>query len=115
VLEANLATTLGETCWVGGDLRAAIRWLERSVNCYESVGVSGQAAYVRLLLADVLIAAGFPEAALGEVLAALPVIEGIGLVPDGFMAVALLRESIKQHKADPEALRQLREHLQRQH
>ena len=34
------------------------------------------------------------------------------MAPEGFAAVALLRESVRRRKTDPNALRELREHLQ---
>ena len=34
------------------------------------------------------------------------------MVPEGFTAVALLRESVRQRKTDASALHQLREYLQ---
>jgi hypothetical protein len=45
---------------------------------------------------------------------ALPTIEEQKMEPEGFAAVALLRESVKRRKADPNALRELREYLQKQ-
>jgi hypothetical protein len=36
------------------------------------------------------------------------------MVPEGFAAVALLRESVERRSADTGALRALREHLQSQ-
>ncbi|MGH9364485.1 MAG: tetratricopeptide repeat protein [Thermoanaerobaculia bacterium] len=111
---ANLFACVGETHRTSGNLEAAMAWLQRSVDTYESAGISVQAAYLRLVLADILIEVGHPEMAVEEVVAALPTIEDKKLVPDGFMAIALLRESVKRRKADPNALRELREHLQKQ-
>ncbi len=43
---------------------------------------------------------------------ALPTIEEQKMVPEGFAAMALLKESVRRRKTDPNALRELREHVQ---
>ena len=82
-------------------------------DCLE-MGMATRAAYLRVVLAETLLALGRPREAEWEILQALPTIEEQKMVPEGFAAVALLRESVKQRKADPNALRELREHLQKQ-
>ena len=70
------------------------------------------AAYVRLFLAETLIALNCSREAEQEILAALPTIEEQKMVPEGLAAVALLKESVRRRKTDRNALRELREHLQ---
>jgi len=70
------------------------------------------AAYIRVVLAETLIAASRHREAEWEILAALPTIEEQKMVPEGFAAMTLLKESVRRRKTDPVALRDLREHLQ---
>ena len=53
-----------------------------------------------------------PREAEWELLAALPTINEQQMVPEGFAAVVLLQESVKQRKTDPQALSELRQYLQ---
>ena len=69
-------------------------------------------AYLRIVLAETLIASLQNREAEWEILAALPTIEEQKMVPEGFAAVSLLRESVKRRQASPEALREVREYLQ---
>jgi tetratricopeptide (TPR) repeat protein len=81
---------------------------------YRELGMATRAAYMHIFVAETLLALGRPREAEWEILQALPTIEEQKMVPEGFAAVALLRESVKRRKADPNALRELREHLQKQ-
>jgi len=47
-----------------------------------------------------------------EIRAALPTIEREKMVPEGFAAIAILNESVRQRKANPKALGELRQYLQ---
>jgi hypothetical protein len=62
-------------------------------------------------LAEALLEVGRAREAEWEILAALPTIEEQKMVPEGFAAIALLRESVKQRKTDPKALLELRQYL----
>jgi hypothetical protein len=44
---------------------------------------------------------------MSEVLAALPIIDEEKMVPEGFVALSLLRESLRQQKINRQALRDL--------
>jgi tetratricopeptide (TPR) repeat protein len=94
-----------------GDAAQAFR---EAATIFASLKMSTRAAYLRLLLAETLVAASRPREAEWEILAALPTIEEQKMVPEGFAAVALLKESVRRRKTDPNALRELREHLQKQ-
>ena len=109
---AHLYSVVGETLRRQGRLKAAIRAYSASVESYNSLGMRTWVAYLRVVLAQALIEAGQPREAEWQILAALPTIEAERMVPEGFAAVALLRESIRQRKADPAALLELREYLQ---
>ena len=67
---------------------------------------------MRVMLAEALLEAGRPREAEWELLAALPTINEQQMVPEGFAAVVLLQESVKQRKTDPKALSELRQYLQ---
>ena len=109
---ANLKITVGETLQLQGLLSSAVEAFREGVRAYAELGMSGFVAYGRLLLAETLIALGRNREAAWEILAALPTIEEQKMIPEGFAAVALLRESVRRRKTDPNALRELREHLQ---
>ena len=108
---AHLKAVMGETLQRQGRVAAAIASYQASVKDYQALGMRTWVAYVRLLLAQALLGAGYAREAEWQLLAALPTIDEEKMVPDGFAAVALLRESVRQRKTDPNALRELREHL----
>jgi len=107
--------TVGELLRDRGDFEASIGAYAACGNTYQKGGFFGLAAYMRVLVAEVLLLAGRPREAGAEVLAALPTIERHWLAQEGLAAVGILREAIRQQQADPEALRQLREQLQQMH
>jgi tetratricopeptide (TPR) repeat protein len=109
---ADLKLMLGGTLQQVGQLNAAIESFRESVNDYLALGTVTRAAYVRLFVAGALLEAGRPREAEWEILAALPTIDEQKMVPEGFAAAALLRESVRQRKTDPRALLELREYLQ---
>ena len=109
---ADLKLMLGGTLQRMGRFEAATSALRDSVKDCVILGATARAAYVRVVLAQVLLEAGQPREAEWELLAALPTIDEEGMVPEGFVAVALLRESVRQRRTDPNALVELREYLQ---
>ncbi len=109
---AHLKGSIADAYRREGNLPAAIEAFGSALKDYSELGMSLKVAYYRVLLAEVLVAANRPREAEWEILAALPTIEEQGMVPEGFAAVALLKESVRRRQADPHALRELREHLQ---
>jgi hypothetical protein len=103
---------VGECFRQQGSLTDAIAAYREAVQDYAVIGMATWVAYIRVVLAQSLIAADRPREAEWELLAALPTIEEQKMVPEGFAAVALLKESVRRRKTDPNALRELREHLQ---
>lgn len=93
-------------------LAQAIEGFRAAQRDYAQLRMIGRVAYLHLLIAETFLAMEHHREAEREILAALPTIEEQKMVPEGFAAVALLRESVRRQKTDPEALRQLREHLQ---
>jgi tetratricopeptide (TPR) repeat protein len=111
---AHLKGVIGETLRRQGRLVAAIGAYRAAVEDYVALGMSTWVAYLRLVLAQTLLEASQPREAEWQILAALPTIDQEKMVPEGFAAVALLRESVRQRKTDPKALLELREYLQAQ-
>jgi tetratricopeptide (TPR) repeat protein len=90
----------------------ALEGFRAAIADYQELGLETRVAYLRLFISEVLLQLGRPREAEWELLAALPTIEEQKMVPEGFAAVALLKESVRRRKTDPNALRELREHLQ---
>jgi hypothetical protein len=64
------------------------------------------------VVAEILLEMCREREAEWEILAALPAIDEIRMVPEALAAVALLRESVARRKTDSSALRQLRSRLE---
>jgi tetratricopeptide (TPR) repeat protein len=108
---AHLEGLIGETLRAEGRLSAAVESFRAAIADYAMLGMETFVAYLRVVLSETLIALSRHREAEWEIMAALPTIEQQKMVPEGFAAVALLRESVKRRQADPHALRELREHL----
>jgi tetratricopeptide (TPR) repeat protein len=109
---ANLKWSIGETLRKQGNFTGALQALRESHSEYSDLNMPRHVVMLRLAVADTLISVNRPREAEWEILAALPTIEEQRMVPEGFAAVALLKESVRRRKTDPNALRELREHLQ---
>jgi tetratricopeptide (TPR) repeat protein len=109
---AHMKGVLGECLRQRGDLAAAVGAYREAIQDYATLGMATWVAYLRVVVSETLIALDRSREAEWEILAALPTIEEQKMVPEGFAAVALLKESVRRRKADPNALRELREHLQ---
>jgi tetratricopeptide (TPR) repeat protein len=109
---ADLKLMVGGTLRRLGHFASAIASLRDSVREHLELDMKTRAAYVRVVLAETLLEAGKPRESEWELLAALPTIDEEAMVPEGFVAVALLRESVRQRKTDPKALGELRQYLQ---
>lgn len=109
---AHLNSVIGEILGRQGRLGDSINAYRAAIDGYEALGMRTWVAFLRVVLAQAHIEAGQPRQAEWQVLAALPTIDEEKMVPEGFAAVALLRESVRLRKTDPGALRELREHLQ---
>ncbi len=109
---ADLKLMLGGTLQRTGHLEAAVQVFRESVNDLLGLGMESRAAYLRVVLAQALLEAGKAREAEWEILAALPTIDQEKMVPEGFAVMALLRESVRQRRTDPDALLELREYLQ---
>jgi tetratricopeptide (TPR) repeat protein len=107
----HLNTAIGENLRNQGQIREALAAFRSAVLIYLELQVPRFVAYARIFVADVLLKLNRPREAETEILAALPIIEDQKMVADGFVAIALLKESVRASKTDPNALRELREHL----
>lgn len=110
---AHLFGVTGETLRESGQLGSAVEAYQASAASYSKMGMATYESYIRVVLAETLIALNRPREAELEILQALPTIEKQHMVPEGFAAIALLRESVSRQNTNPEALRELREHLRR--
>jgi tetratricopeptide (TPR) repeat protein len=119
VTESGKPAVVAELKWSIGDTYRSQHQLTKAVEAYrgarkdfEAIAMGTYVALLRLVTAETLLSVGRPREAEWEILAALPTIEEQKMVPEGFAAVALLRESARRRQTDADALRELREHLQ---
>jgi len=109
---ADLKVMVGGTLRKMGQLTQALGAYRDAVQDHVNLGMATRVAYLRILFAEVLLEAGKVREAEWEILAALPTIDQEQMVPEGFAAAALLRESVRQRNPDSNALFELREYLQ---
>jgi tetratricopeptide (TPR) repeat protein len=118
VIAGDRPAAVGELKWAIGDAYRAQSAFSRALEAYRSasaeyqtLGFKGFVAKLHLVTADVLLSMQRGREAEWEILAALPVIEEEKMVPEGFAALALLRESVSRRQTDRNALRALRERI----
>lgn len=109
---ADLKGMLGETLRRMGQYAPALEAYREATRDYASLGMATRAAYLQIVTAETLLENGRLAEAEFEIRAALPTIEQEKMVPEGFAAIAILNESVRQRKTDPKALGELREYLQ---
>jgi tetratricopeptide (TPR) repeat protein len=109
---ADLKICMGAAYKAVGSLELAKEAYREAQRAYDALGMRALVAYSHLLIAETLLEMKRDREAEWEILAALPAIDEMKMVPEGFAAVALLRESVSRRKTDTSALQQLRAHLQ---
>lgn len=109
---ADLKMFVGSAHLERGEWQHALEAYRSAASDYHHLGMETRVAYMHVLTAGVLLNLGRNREAEWEILVALPTIEEQKMVPEGFAAVALLRESVRLRKMDPNALSQLRQQLQ---
>ena len=109
---ADLKLYVGGVHKALGDLREAELAFRSAQGDYHALEMRGQVAYTHLVIAETLLEMRREREAEWEILAALPAINEIQMVPEAFAAAALLRESVQRRKTDPKALQELKNHLQ---
>jgi len=112
LISAHLKSAMGEALRQQGLLPQAAIALHAAAEEYSAAGMATLEAYLRIVLAETLIALSRHREAEWHIAAALPTVEEQKMVPEAVAAVTLLRESVARRQADPAALRTLREHLQ---
>jgi hypothetical protein len=109
---AELKFSIGDTYRAQNSLGKALEAYRAAQSDFAEIQMTTFVAQLGLVIAEILLSLGRHREAEWEILSALPTIEEQKLVPEGFAAVALLRESVSRRKTDPNALRELRERLQ---
>ena len=89
------------------DLASAIEAYRATRKAFESLGMRADVAALSLVVADLLLETGHEQQAMREILAAMPVIDELKMVPEGVAALSLLRESLRHQRINREALRDL--------
>lgn len=111
VIVAELKWSIGDTCRSQNRLVEAVESFASAAIDYAALDMKVHLSRLRLVTAEVLLSLGLERQAEWEVLAAILTIEEQKMVPEGFAAFALLKESVRRRKTDAKALRELREHL----
>jgi tetratricopeptide (TPR) repeat protein len=109
---ADLRIYVGAACRALGKLEDARDAFREASREYAALGMRALVAYSHLLVAETLLELRRDREAEWEILAALPEIDELGMVPEGVAAVALLRESVSRRKTDVAALQELRKQIQ---
>jgi tetratricopeptide (TPR) repeat protein len=109
---AQLKVSIGDTYREQNHPAKALEAYRAAQDDFATIEMPTYVALLHLVIAEVLISIGRHREAEWEILAALPTIDEHKMVPEGYAAVALLRDSVRLRKTDPNALRELRERLQ---
>lgn len=109
---AQLKFSIGDTYRAQNHLAKALEAYRAAQSDFADIQMTTFVAQLHLVIAETLLSLGRHREAEWEILSALPTIDEQKMVPEGFAAVALLRDSVRLRKTDPNALRELREHLQ---
>jgi tetratricopeptide (TPR) repeat protein len=104
---AKIRWGVGRLLQTKGNRVAAIDAYRAAQEEFREIGMRADIAALHLVIADILMDLNEDEKAVREILAALPVIEQEGMVPEGMAALALLQESVRQHRINRQALRDL--------
>jgi tetratricopeptide (TPR) repeat protein len=90
-----------------GDTTAAIDAFRAGQQDFAKLEMRADVAAGHLVIAEILLDVGQERQAEAEIRLALPLIDEYKLVPEGFAAMTLLRESLRRQKIDRQALRNL--------
>ncbi|HEU5250298.1 MAG TPA: tetratricopeptide repeat protein [Thermoanaerobaculia bacterium] len=104
---------IGDLLRVRGQVASAIEAYRSAQREFAQIGMRGDVAALHLVVADLLLDLGQDDAARREIVAALPAIDEIQMVPEGMAALALLTESIRGRGIDRAALRELHGYFDR--
>lgn len=104
---AKLRWCVGDILREQGNKRDALESYRSALRESEELGIRGDVAAIHLVLADLLLDVGMDRQAEWEVRAALPIIDEEQMVPEGYAALGLLRESLRRRQIDRTALREV--------
>jgi tetratricopeptide (TPR) repeat protein len=104
---------MGDLLRVKGQPGSAIEAYTSAQKEFAAIGMRGDVAALHLVVADLLLDLGQDDAARSEIVAALPAIDEIQMVPEGVAALALLRDSVRGRGIDRAALRELHGYFDR--
>lgn len=104
---AKLRWGVGYLLRSNGDLQSAMEAYRAAQHEFGEIGMHADVAAVHLVVADLLLDANQEKQAEWEIRQALPIIDEYKLVPEGFAALSLLRESLRRQTIDRQALRNL--------
>jgi tetratricopeptide (TPR) repeat protein len=104
---AKLQFGMGALFRAEGKIPSAVEAYRAALIEFDEIGMRSDVAAAHLVLADLLLDLGQDTSAMGEVLAALPIIDEEKMIPEGFAALSLLRESLRHQKINRQALRDL--------
>src|SRR5262249_22046717 len=107
ILLAKLQWGLGYLFQSQGDRTGAIGAYRAAQQEFTELHMRADVAAVHLVVADLLLDNRQDKQAEWEIRQALPIIDEYKLVPEGFAALSLLRESLRRQKIDRQALRNL--------
>ncbi|HSS44575.1 MAG TPA: hypothetical protein VLO07_04465, partial [Thermoanaerobaculia bacterium] len=107
-LQRGVATLLRRQ----GRLAESIEAYRASQREFTQVEMFADVAALQLVIADLLLEDSQERRAEWEIRAALPVIEGLKMVPEGVAALSLLRASLRRRSINRQALRDLHTHLE---
>jgi len=110
---ADVYAVLAEAWRNQGYLDAAEGALRLAVQACERQGAAFRASYLRILLAETLIANGQEREAVVELIATLPLLERESFTSEGLAATILLRQVLARSRADLETVHALRTELDR--
>jgi tetratricopeptide (TPR) repeat protein len=110
--KADLKLYVGGIHKALGSLAEAADAFRAAQRDYQALGMRALSAYTHLVVAETLLEMKREREAEWEILAALPTIDENHMVPEGFAALALLRESVRRRSTDTSALQQLKAQLQ---
>lgn len=109
---AKVQWGLGSLLREQGELEGAVGAFRRAQAEFSVLGLRADIAALNLVVADLLLDLGQSAEALSEIAAALPVIDELKMVPEGMVALSLLRESARRQEVDRSALRELHGYFQ---
>lgn len=102
-IQWGLATLFREL----GQISASVQTYRTAQEEFGRIGMRADVAALSLVVADLLLESGKDQEAMREILAALPIIDELKMVPEGVAALSLLRESLRHQKINRQALRDL--------